>query len=79
MRIALLLLFASLVISVFAATNDVASVATSNTVMNGGKTNTVVQCRAITKSGTQCKRRSAPGKEFCRQHEKLYLKKTNSN
>ena len=27
-----------------------------------------VQCQAVTKSGSQCKRRAAEGKRYCRQH-----------
>lgn len=28
-----------------------------------------IQCKAITKKGTQCKRKSVSGKEYCFQHE----------
>lgn len=43
-----------------AVTNSLASVLTENH-----------QCEAITKSGNRCKRKAAPGKTLCRQHEKL--------
>lgn len=34
-----------------------------------------VQCAALTKSGTQCKRKAVPGGKFCRQHQKIAEKK----
>ena len=31
-------------------------------------TNEIVQCWAVTKSGSRCKRRAAPETRYCRQH-----------
>lgn len=37
------------------------------------------RCIAITKSGKQCKRKSTPGSDFCKQHEKIAEKKRKNN
>ena len=34
-----------------------------------------VQCEALTKSGTQCKRKAVLGGKLCRQHQKIVEKK----
>lgn len=34
-----------------------------------------MQCEALTKSGTQCKRKALPGGKLCRQHQKIAEKK----
>lgn len=34
-----------------------------------------VQCEALTKSGTQCKRKALLGGKLCRQHQKIAEKK----
>lgn len=38
-----------------------------------------VQCEALTKSGTQCKRKALPGGKLCRQHQKIADKKSAGN
>lgn len=46
--------------------------------MREAETPARVQCEAVTKSGTQCKRKALSGGKLCRQHQKIADKKAKS-
>lgn len=65
-----LLLMVALILgaSAYGETNEVACAQSSEAPAR-------VQCEALTKSGTQCKRKAIPDGKLCRQHQKIAEKK----